>query len=53
MLVWCVISFAGAAVGLRFAPRYFMQLLPAMLIPAARGFWQSSRLLKAAIAAAL
>jgi hypothetical protein len=52
-LVWVVVSLAGVAIGLRFAPRYFMQLLPALLIPAARGFAQSPRILKLAIAAAL
>jgi hypothetical protein len=52
-LVWCVVSLAGAAVGLRFAPRYFMQLLPALLIPAVRGFSRSSRLVQAAIAVTL
>lgn len=37
LVAWAGISLAGAAVGLRFAPRYFDQLLPALAIPAARG----------------
>jgi hypothetical protein len=37
LLAWAAISLAAAAVGLRFAPRYFDQLLPAMVIPAAGG----------------
>jgi hypothetical protein len=37
-LAWCVISLGGVGLGWRFAPRYFMQLLPALAIPAARGF---------------
>src|ERR1022692_1568873 len=27
-LAWCVVSLGGVSLGLRFAPRYFMQLLP-------------------------
>jgi hypothetical protein len=37
LLAWAGISFAATAVGLRFAPRYFDQLLPSMVIPAAGG----------------
>ncbi|HXP84955.1 MAG TPA: glycosyltransferase family 39 protein [Bryobacteraceae bacterium] len=37
LLAWAAISFAAAAVGLRFAPRYFDQLLPALVVPAAGG----------------
>jgi hypothetical protein len=37
-LGWCVLAVAAAAVGGGFAPRYFMPLLAALLIPAARGF---------------
>jgi hypothetical protein len=37
-LAWSVVSLGGVAMGWRFAPRYFMQLLPALTIPAARGF---------------
>ncbi len=52
-LAWCVVSFGGVAVGLRFAPRYFMQLLPALLVPAARGFMLAPRALRLAILATL
>jgi hypothetical protein len=38
MIAWAGISLAAAAVGLRFAPRYFDQLLPALVVPAAWGF---------------
>ena len=34
---WIAVSLVGVAIGWRFAPRYFLQLLPAMVIPAARG----------------
>ena len=37
-MAWCVVALGGVAMGWRFAPRYFMQLLPALTIPAARGF---------------
>ncbi len=52
-LVWCLLSFAGSAVGLRFAPRYFMQFLPALIVPAARGFTQAPRALKLMLVAVL
>lgn len=52
-LAWASVSLAGAAIGLRFAPRYFMLLLPAVAIPAARGFTQAPRALRLLIAAAL
>lgn len=52
-LVWCCVSFGGVALGLRFAPRYFMQLLPALLIPAARGFSEAPRAMRLLIVAAL
>jgi hypothetical protein len=52
-LSWAFVSLAGAAIGLRFAPRYFMQLLPALVIPAARGFTQTSRALRFLILATL
>jgi len=35
---WIVISLGGAWMGWRFFPRYFFQLLPALALPAARGF---------------
>ena len=34
---WIALSFLGVAVGGRFAPHYFLQLLPTVLIPASRG----------------
>jgi hypothetical protein len=34
---WIAVSLIGVAVGWRFAPRYFLQLLPALVIPASRG----------------
>ena len=53
LLAWCVISLGGVATGWRFAPRYFMQLLPALAIPAARGFALAPRWARALFAAAL
>ncbi len=35
---WILISLAAAWMGWRFFPRYFFQLLPAVALPAARGF---------------
>jgi len=46
-LVWLAISLAGVAAGLRFFPRYYFQLLPLVVLLAARGFaqmWQAFRL---------
>lgn len=37
-LGWLGISLLGAAAGLRFFPRYYFQLLPAVVLLAARGF---------------
>jgi hypothetical protein len=37
-LVWLVISMAGVAAGFRFFPRYYFQLLPVLVLLAARGF---------------
>ena len=34
---WLLISFAAVCLGTRFAPHYFLQLLPAMVVAAARG----------------
>jgi hypothetical protein len=48
---WVVISLAGVAAGLRFFPRYYFQLLPVMVLIAARGFTLLGR--KRALAAAL
>jgi hypothetical protein len=36
--VWLVISFAGVAAGFRFFPRYYFQILPVVVLLAARGF---------------
>ncbi len=52
-LGWCALSLAAAAVGWRFAPRYFMQLLPALAIPAARGFARATPLVRAVVLIAL
>ena len=48
---WIVLSFAGVAAGLRFFPRYYFQLLPVMVLMAARGFTLLGR--KRAMAAVL
>ncbi len=40
---WCAFSFGAAVAGSRLAPRYFNALLPALAIPAARGFTKASR----------
>ncbi len=53
--VWIVLSFAGVSLGSRFAPHYFLQLLPALVITGSRGLvlaWQRYRL-RAAVAIAL
>ena len=34
---WLAVSFAGVAVGARFFPRYYLQILPPMVLLAARG----------------
>jgi hypothetical protein len=36
-VAWIAVSLIGVAIGWRFAPRYFLQLLPALVIPASRG----------------
>jgi hypothetical protein len=36
--LWLLISFAGIAAGLRFFPRYYFELLPIVVLLAARGF---------------
>ena len=38
--VWLVISLAGVVAGLRFFPRYYFQILPVVVLLAARGFAQ-------------
>ena len=42
-LLWLAISFAGVAAGSRFFPRYYFQLLPVVLLLAARGYTTLSR----------
>ena len=37
LAAWCVISLAGVALGWRFFPRYYFQLLPVAVIAASRG----------------
>jgi 4-amino-4-deoxy-L-arabinose transferase-like glycosyltransferase len=37
ILVWCALSFCGVVSGTQFAPRYFLQLLPPLVLLAARG----------------
>ena len=37
-LAWLGLSFAAVALGMRFYPRYFFQLLPVLVLLAARGF---------------
>jgi hypothetical protein len=37
-LVWLLVSLAGVAAGFRFFPRYYFQLLPVVVLLAARGF---------------
>jgi hypothetical protein len=37
-IVWLLISLAGVAAGLRFFPRYYFQILPVVVLLAARGF---------------
>jgi hypothetical protein len=37
-LLWVAISAAGTAAGLRFFPRYYLQLLPPLVLLASRGF---------------
>ena len=52
-LGWCALSLAAAAIGWRFAPRYFVQLLPALAIPAACGFARATPLVRAVVLIAL
>jgi hypothetical protein len=37
-LLWLAISFAGLAAGFRFFPRYYFQILPVVVLLAARGY---------------
>lgn len=50
--VWIVFSFAGVALGGRFAPHYYLQLLPPLVIAGAHGMvlaWQRYRAKAAAV----
>jgi hypothetical protein len=40
-LLWILIAFVGVVLGWRFFPRYYFLLLPALVIPAARGLARS------------
>jgi len=42
-LLWMAISFAGVAAGLRFFPRYYFEMLPILVLLAARGFTTAGR----------
>jgi hypothetical protein len=53
LLGWIVISLGSAWMGWRFFPRYFFQLLPALTLPAARGFSIAPPRWRAAFAALL
>ncbi len=51
---WLALSFAAVCLGTRFAPHYFLQLLPAMVIASSRGIvlaWRKCRKLGAALLA--
>jgi hypothetical protein len=50
---WILLSYIGVVLGWRFFPRYFFLLLPAILIPAARGLCLLQSRSKLAIAAIL
>jgi hypothetical protein len=53
---WMLFSFGAACLGARFAPHYFLQLLPSVVIAAARGMtlaWQRSRRFTVAAVAVL
>jgi 4-amino-4-deoxy-L-arabinose transferase-like glycosyltransferase len=56
MLLWLVLSFIAVSLGGRFSPRYFLQLLPPLVVAASRGFvllWQAYRSRAAAVLAVL
>jgi hypothetical protein len=42
-ILWTAISLAGVAAGFRFFPRYYFQLLPVVVLLAARGYTQIPR----------
>jgi hypothetical protein len=55
-IAWTALSFAGAAVGWRFLPRYLDQLLPPLLIASSRGvallLWDKRRVMQLILAIA-
>jgi len=53
LAAWAAISLAAAWMGWRFFPRYFFQLLPALVLPAARGFALAPSRWRAALIALL
>jgi hypothetical protein len=53
LLGWIAISLGSAWMGWRFFPRYFFQLLPALALPAARGFFFAPPRWRAALVALL
>jgi len=48
-IAWTVVSLLGLAMGLRFFPRYYFQLLPVAAMLAARGFAGASQRTRAAL----
>jgi hypothetical protein len=42
-ILWLLISLAGVAAGFRFFPRYYFQLLPVVVLLAARGYTELAR----------
>ena len=53
LLCWIAVSLAAVWMGWRFFPRYFFQLLPALALPAARGFSLAPQRWRAALLALL
>ena len=53
LLCWIALGLSAAWMGSRFFPRYFFQLLPAVALPAARGFATASPRWRAALVALL
>jgi hypothetical protein len=53
MAVWAALSLIGVTLGWRFFPRYFFQLLPVVVLAAARGFFVAGKLWRVVILALL
>ena len=51
--IWLLFSFAAVALGNRFAPHYFLQLLPALVVAASRGLVLMARQRRFAITACI